>query len=235
MSIEIIAEIGQNHNGDMDLAKKMIHLASKSGANVAKFQLYDAKKLFPPREENEWFDYNCKTELSFEQVKELSLCCKENNIEFMASVFDTDRVEWLEEINVSRYKIASRSIFDKSLLDRLIKTNKPILISLGKWNSDFLPEIHANNKIDFLYCVSKYPTYLNDIHWKYLDFNKFSGFSDHTIGNTASMVAMSRGAKIIEKHFTLDKHMYGPDHSGSMTPVELSSLVNFKNEILQIL
>ena len=93
--MEIIAEIGQNHNGDMSLAKDLIFAAAEAGADVAKFQLYDAKKLFP-RDGNPWYEYNCKTELSREQVENLWQICEQANIEFMASVFDSGRIQWLE-------------------------------------------------------------------------------------------------------------------------------------------
>ena len=122
--MEIIAEIGQNHNGDLDLAKKLIHKAKENGANVAKFQLYDAKTLFP-REGNPWYEYNCNTELSRDDVEELFEECSKADIEFMASVFDTTRIGWLEELGVFRYKIASRSIYDQDIIESLKKTNKP--------------------------------------------------------------------------------------------------------------
>ena len=233
--IEIIAEIGQNFNGDIQLAKELIKLAKVNGADVAKFQIYDAKALFP-KENNPWYDYNCKTELSKENVKVLMDECNKLDIEFMASVFDEERVEWLEEIGVKRYKTASRSISDKLLINKIIATKKPTIISLGMWNDKELPNIETESKLDFLFCVSKYPTELTDLNFKNIDFvNKYSGFSDHTLGIVAPIVAMSRGAKIIEKHFTVDKNMYGPDHSGSMTPDELKELVKYKKEILQCL
>ena len=98
------------------------------------------------------------------------------------------------------------------------------------WNKEEFPEINSNGKISFLYCVSKYPTQLNDLNFSNIDFSKYDGFSDHTIGLNASMIAFARGAKIIEKHLTLDKKMFGPDHEGSITPDELKILVDFKND-----
>ena len=234
MKIEIIAEIGQNHNGDIDLAKKLIDLAKENGADVAKFQLYDARKLFPPKSENEWFDYNCQTELKEKDVIELSKYCKKLNIEFMASVFDIERLNWLEKINVNRYKVASRSIYDKLLIERIIKTNKQILVSLGFWKKNELPNFNSK-KIDYLYCISKYPTMLEDLKIQNINFDKYSGFSDHTLGIDASCVSIARGAKIIEKHFTIDKKMYGPDHSCSMTPDELKKLSDFRVNYLKMI
>ena len=155
--IELIAEIGQNHNGDMSLAKELIHAANDSGADVAKFQVYEAKSLFP-KEGNEWFEYNCKTELNSDQVFELSEECEKAGIEFMASVFDVMRIEWLERVGVKRYKIASRSIQDAALIGALVKTDKPLMVSLGMWKNKEFPVIKTQQKLDFLYCVSKYPT-----------------------------------------------------------------------------
>jgi sialic acid synthase SpsE len=233
--IEIIAEIGQNFNGDIGTAKKLIQLAKESGADVAKFQVYNARDLFE-KDNNPWFDYNCKTELTKEHINILVDECVRVGIEFMASVFDEERVEWLEEFEVKRYKIASRSIYNKSLVDKVIATNKPTIISLGIWDGDELPEFTSRAGVDYLYCVPKYPTALNDLDFKSIDFeHKYSGFSDHTLGIVAPIVALSRGARIIEKHFTADKNMYGPDHLGSMTPSELKELVTYKEGIAQCL
>lgn len=233
--IEIIAEIGQNFNGDIILAKELIRLAKLNGADVAKFQVYDAKALFP-KNGNEWYDYNCKTELTKEHLEILRDECDNIGIEFMASVFDEERVEWLERLGIKRFKIASRSVYDESLKNKIFSTKKPIIISLGMWDGDEFPEIKSPSKVDFLYCISKYPTNLECLHFNNVDFKeKYSGFSDHTLGIVAPIVAMSRGAKIIEKHFTLDKNMYGPDHSCSMNPDELKELVIFKDNILQCL
>jgi sialic acid synthase SpsE len=228
--MEIIAEIGQNHNGDMQLARRLIIKAKKAGAAVAKFQVYDARALFP-KSGNEWFDYNCKTELSRTDVEILASECERQGIEFMASVFDAERVAWLEGVGMRRYKIASRSVTDRALIDAVTKTGKPILVSLGMWSGAEFPEIAAAGGVKYLYCVSKYPTELSDLHFGEVDFTRYGGFSDHTVGVGAAMIALSRGAGIIEKHFTLDKLMYGPDHSGSMTPQELASLCAFRDDL----
>jgi len=231
--MEIIAEIGQNHNGDMELARRLIHSAKENGADVAKFQLYEARSLFS-RNDNPWFEYNCKTELSRKNIEDLNKICNEVGIEFMASAFDVERISWLEAINVKRHKVASRSIHDQTLVEALAKTGKPVLVSLGMWNEEKFPII-ASNEIDYLYCISKYPTPLKDIHLKDVDFSLYTGFSDHSIGISAACAALARGASIIEKHFTLDKSMYGPDHEGSMTPEELNNLSSFRNDMKECL
>jgi N-acetylneuraminate synthase/N,N'-diacetyllegionaminate synthase len=232
--MEIIAEIGQNHNGDMQLARRLIAEARAAGADVAKFQVYDARALFP-KEGNEWYDYNCKTELGRADIEMLANECAREGIEFMASVFDVERVGWLEQVGMRRYKIASRSVRDNELIEAVAKTGKPMLVSLGMWGEPDFPKIVAPGGVEFLYCVSKYPTEFSDLQFRGVDFAKYAGFSDHTLGIDAAMIALSRGARIIEKHFTVDKDMYGPDHSGSMTPSELASLSSFRRNLASAL
>lgn len=231
--MEIIAEIGQNHNGDIELARRLICAAKGGGADVAKFQLYDARSLFP-KEGNPWFDYNCTTELSRDDVERLSRTCDEVGIEFMASVFDVERLAWLEEVGVKRHKLASRSVRDKALVDAMAATGKPVLMSLGMWDEAEFPPF-PNDKVNYLYCISKYPTPLEELHLSKIDFSRYAGFSDHSIGISAAVAALARGAGVIEKHFTLDKTMYGPDHEGSMTPGELRQLANFRDDFRKCL
>jgi len=232
--LEIIAEIGQNHNGDMDMAIELIQQAKENGADVAKFQLYDAKTLFP-KDGNEWFDYNCKTELTRDQLKLLSIECERIGIEFMSSVFDIERIFWLEDIGVRRYKIASRSVYDIDLISAVAKTSKRIIMSLGHWRGEELPSYEVPGGVDFLYCISKYPTPLNEVKLSIVDFKVLSGFSDHTLGITSCIAAFSRGARIVEKHFPLDKQLYGPDHACSMDPNELKQLSQYRDELMSCL
>lgn len=233
MSVQIIAEIGQNHNGDMSLAKKLIEKAKECGADVAKFQLFDAQNLFKI-DNNPWYDYNLKTEISRKQLDGLYRICSDLNIEFMATPFDVERVDWLESLNVKRYKIASRSIYDRGLIEKVLTTEKPMIVSLGMWNNPEFPEIKGPS-VDFLYCISEYPTPLERLNLGAVDFEKYSGFSDHTIGIMAALTAVARGARIIEKHFTLDKTMYGPDHMGSMDVNDLERLVTCCQEVTKSL
>jgi len=232
--MEIIAEIGQNHNGDMCLARELIDSAKNNGADVAKFQLFDARALFP-KEGNPWYEYNLSTELSRDDVNILAAYCEKVGIEFMSSVFDVERISWLEEVNVNRYKIASRSVTDKQLISACAATGKPLIVSLGMWDDDDFPDISAAGDVGFLHCISKYPTELRDVELGSIDFKRYAGFSDHTIGIASSLAAFARGAGIVEKHFTLDKNMHGPDHEGSMTPVELRDLSDYRNSFLQLL
>jgi N,N'-diacetyllegionaminate synthase len=231
--ILIIAEIGQNHNGDMEIARKLISVAREEGADIAKFQLYEVDTIFPPS--FEWYQEAKEAQLTREQVRELADWCREAGIEFMASVFDIERVAWCEEIGMRRYKIASRSINDKQLIDAVAGTGKDIIASLGMYQGEKFPRIDTRGRVDFLYCVARYPTLPQDLDFGQVDFKKYSGFSDHTIGIEAALVAMARGARIIEKHFTLDKKMHGPDHAGSMEPQELRQIVEFARRFEPIL
>jgi len=229
----IIAEIGQNHNGDMEIAKKLVSLAKENGADIAKFQLYEVDSIFPPT--FEWYKEAKESQLAREQVLELANWCKVVGIEFMASVFDPERVEWCQEAGMKRYKIASRSIYDKKLIKDIASTGKDIIASLGMYHEKGFPRINTRGKVDFLYCIAKYPALPEDLDFLGVDFNKYSGFSDHTIGIEAVLVAIARGAKIIEKHFTINKKMHGPDHALSMEPDELKQIVDYSKKFERIL
>ncbi len=231
--MEIIAEIGQNHNGDMTLAKELIIAAKESGADVAKFQIFNAEETFGT-ENNPWIDYNKKTELSRDDVNLLHEECQSHRIEFMSSIFHSRYIDWLEYLNVKRYKVASRSIHNKNLINSLLLLKKPLIISLGFWKEENFPNFDLKNKIDYLYCISKYPTDLSDLNLNIVNFKEYSGFSDHSTGTSAAIYALSNGAKIIEKHFTLDKNMYGPDHNLSANPEELTSIVKFRDDLKKI-
>lgn len=230
--MEIIAEIGQNHNGDMVLAFELIQCAKENGADIAKFQVFDVDKVLK-KENNPWYDYNCRSQLSRDQINIIFEECQKVDIEFMASVFDVERVTWLEDLGVKRHKIASRSINDIELINALKKTGKPIIASLGMWHGDKFPNFNSKSPVDFLYCVSKYPAKLAELKLGLVDFNSYAGYSDHTLGVSAAIAALSRGARIIEKHLTLDKNMYGPDHSCSMSPDELNFIHKFRLDLKQ--
>lgn len=229
----VIAEIGQNHNGDMEMARELITAAKEADAAVAKFQLFDVEAIFPP--DDKWNTERKKAQLSREQVQELADYCEKTGIEFMASVFDTERVKWCQDIGMKRYKIASLSIYDSQLIDAIADTGKDIIASLGMYREKGFPRIKTSGRVDFLYCVAKYPAYPEDLNFLTVDFNEFSGFSDHTIGIEASLIAMARGARIIEKHFTLDKKLPGPNHIHSVEPDELKQMVEFSRKCDNIL
>lgn len=232
--MKIIAEIGQNHDGDIDLAIELIDLAAQAGAHIAKFQLYNAKKLFPGPDANPWYEYNLSTELTYEHLSRLVKHCKDRKIQFMASVFDEERLGWLERQSVAMHKIASRSVTDTGLVNKVLSTGKPTLLSLGQWQKPFLPFNSHSNLPLYLHCISQYPAPLHSLNLFEVDFSLISGFSDHSEGIHASIAAIALGAEYIEKHFTIDKTRFGPDHSCSMIPSELFELSSFANSIKEI-
>ena len=221
----IIAEIGQNWNGIIRLAKEMIISAKENGADLAKFQLYDSKRLYGEKQ---------NTELIKSQAKELFEWGEKHGIEVFFSVFDVERFRWCEEIGVKRYKVASRSNTDKVLARRLIASRKPLIISMN--SPLYSHSIWRKVSYKILYCISNYPTRLSELHFETIKFGSwFAGFSDHTIGIDAAKIAISRGAKIIEKHFTFDKSFEGPDHFHSMIPEELKELRRFYDTVQEAL
>jgi N-acetylneuraminate synthase/N,N'-diacetyllegionaminate synthase len=225
----VIAEIGLNHNGNMQLAHCLIEEAAAAGADIAKFQFFDISQYFGP--EFEWYDACMAARLDYAQAAELKAHCDQVGIEFASSAFDVRGVEWCERLGVRRHKLASRCIGQQDVVDAMISTGKPMLVSLGMWSGEDFPPIDSSGGVDFLYCIAKYPTEPADIHFDRVDFRRYAGFSDHTIGTTAAKVALARGARIVEKHFTLSKRLYGPDQRGSAEPHELREIVEFARSV----
>ena len=244
--IEIIAECGINHNGDMLKADYMIAKAKSAGADVAKFQLFNAERLI--EEINPGLpDYNKKwvqrTELNKDQLAKLVHVCKRMDIEFMASAFDVEMVEWLEEVGVKRHKIPKFLSTDEKFCRKVMTTGKQVIVSADK-RLNFLmhpvdPEFIPHPRVSFLYCIAKYPASLTDYRMTTGTFRKdrrfdvygYDGVSDHTVGISCSVYAMSVGARIVEKHFTLDRGMDGPDHSCSCEFNELWELCKMRDDI----
>ncbi len=225
----IIAEIGINHNGNINLAHELIRQAKLCGADIAKFQFYDPDKIFGPKgtyPDKKNYEFALSVQFNFAQAKVLKRWSDEEGIEFMASVFDLERFGWIESLGVRRHKIASRSVQDKELCREILKTGKETFISLGFWKGKGVPYKDKNAR--YLYCVPKYPCEYSDIELPASFAGlPYQGFSDHTIGIEMSLIAVARGANIIEKHFTLNKGLVGPDHVCSMTPQELSDLSKY--------
>jgi N,N'-diacetyllegionaminate synthase len=228
----IIAECGHNWNGNMETAKKMIEVAKECGADVVKFQLYNTDDLNTGH-----YDELKKSELNQKQIEELIKECQNQKIEFMASAFDNERLGWILPYS-KRLKIASRSIYNRELINEMAKTAKQIIVSLGKFKEIQFPYIRANNVgVDFLYCVSQYPTKWEDVNLLRIRFQPgaYTGISDHTTGIEVPLVAVSRGAKIVEKHFTLSRRLPGCDQVCSLEPKELKKMVEEIRKIEYIL
>ena len=220
-SLEIIAEIHPQHGGDMGVAREMIREAKRNGADVAKFQLYDAEALLGPA----W----AYLELGRDDVRRLKAWCDQDGIEFMASVFDRERLGWCEELDVARYKIASGTVAkDPDLCGAVLDQGKETIVSLGHWDGLEKP-FGQEDRIHYLYCKAKYPAFYEDMADFPDDFDAagLAGYSDHTLGIELPLLAIARGARIIEKHMTLDKTQTKPTekaHVCSMTPEELAVL-----------
>jgi N-acetylneuraminate synthase/N,N'-diacetyllegionaminate synthase len=223
----VIAEIGINHNGSVHVAHELIRQARIAGADIAKFQFYDPYKIFGPEGSHPnaaALAQALTVQFGFEEARQLKTWCDEAGIEFMASVFDLERFGWMEQLGVKRHKIASRSVENRELCERILATGQETFISLGFWDGPGVPYSRPNAK--YLYCVPKYPCPQEALALpKVFADSVYTGFSDHTLGIEAALVAVGRGARILEKHFTLNKGLAGPDHVCSATPDELAELV----------
>lgn len=218
--VKIISEIHPQHYGSMSEIKRMILQNKMNGADYVKVQLYDSQLLFNNKD-REYLN------ISKQELFEIYNFGKTVGIEIFASIFDEKRVDWCEEVGIGLYKIASRSVENRKLCDKIISTNKPVIISLGMYDYKNKELPYKSKNLIYLYCVSKYPTLLKDLEMP--DFNNsfFSGFSDHTVGIGASLYAVSRGAKYIEKHYSNNKSMNVDTqmaHVCSMDDKELSKL-----------
>lgn len=217
-----IAEIGLNHNGNLDLCFELIRQAKYAGADIAKLQLGWRGK------EGE-FNY-----IDEESLMCITRACDYFDIEFMVSIFTSDAYALARKIPFTRYKIASRTVKDDlPLVKDIVSEGKPTIISLGMWEGGGLPITNAEN-VDYLWCKSKYPAFpwdITELPESWADI-PHAGYSDHTIGIEVPLMAVARGAKIIEKHFTLDKSDTTiRDHALSATPQEFLQLTTLGRNI----
>jgi N,N'-diacetyllegionaminate synthase len=247
--IYIIAEVGVNHNGSLKEAKRLIKAAKKTGVDAVKFQTFKASSLvvketkkanYQRTQFNEESQYEMlkKLELTKDDFKELKAYTEDNNLDFLSSAFDMESLDFLISLDLKIYKIPSGEITNKPLLRKIGSLNQPTILSTGmctleeiKKSLNTLIESGLNKKnITVLHCNTDYPTNFKDVHLRAMVGMKDLlgvnvGYSDHTIGSEVSVGAVALGATIIEKHFTMDKEMMGPDHSSSLEPKELEHLV----------
>ena len=228
----IIAEIASNWEGSFIKATKLIQESKNAGADAVKFQMWRANDLYSNKHPN--WKFIKKSEITFEKAKKLKKIADKIGIEFFCSAFYPEAIEILEKLKVKRYKIASRTCLLKDphsleTLESKSLTKKPVIISMGMGGSKKkIDKIFSKNKKTFCYCISKYPTNINKINWK--TAIKFDGFSDHTLGITASIIFAilkkqnNSSDILIEKHVKL-KNSQGPDVSSSINTQELSELV----------
>ena len=242
--IYFIAEIGLNHNGDIDLAKKLIDVAVEAGCDAVKFQKRTPELCVPDDQkmierETPWgvmtyIDYRHRIEFGANEYSIIDQYCKEKNIEWFVSTWDDESVDEMEKLGVGAYKIPSACITDKSMLKKLRDTNKPIIISTGMSTLDEISEAASffdNDTLSILHCTSSYPcpheeVNLNMIHTLNKLFpDHVVGYSGHESGLQITLAAVAMGAKIIERHITLDRTMWGSDQAASVEPHGLKNLL----------
>lgn len=222
--VTIISEIHPQHHGSMDEIKRMILQSKIGGADYVKVQLYSSQKLF----KNNDREY---AEIEKAELKEISEYSRNIGIEPMASIFDEARVDWCEELNFKTYKIASVSINEEKLCKKILSLKKPVIASLGMYNFKQKGVPFDNKNISYLYCISNYPTKFSEIEMPDFKNSFFSGFSDHTIGIGACLYAVSRGAKIIEKHFSTNKSINCETEKAHVCSMNLEDLKTLRENV----
>ena len=244
----IIAEAGVNHNGNFELAKKMILEGKKAGVDAVKFQTFIASNLVSSYAKKA--DYQMKStdnkesqqdmlkklELSFQEFHLLKEYAAELNIDFLSTPFDEESIDFLDTLNMPFWKIPSGEITNLPYLIKIAKTKKPIILSTGMSTMEEIAEMldvfcdYNRNDITLLHCNTEYPTPFQDVNLYAMKtlkekFHVNVGYSDHTKGIEVPIAAVALGATVIEKHFTLDRNMLGPDHKASLEPGELAEMV----------
>ena len=246
MKAYIIAEIGVNHNGSVKIAKNMIKSASECGVDAVKFQTFNTNELVTENaktanyqkinaNEDSQFEMLNKLELSFDEFKEIRDYALENNVMFISSPFDTESVDMLEKLHVPLYKLGSGELTNFELIDYVQKTGKPMIISTGMATLEEIKEtydyINDKENLTILHCITGYPTSFEEANLNFIktlqsEFDVPIGFSDHSPGIELPIAAVALGACVVEKHFTLDKNMEGPDHKASLNPEEFKAMVD---------
>ena len=250
MKVLIIAEAGVNHNGSLEAAKQLVVAASEAGANMIKFQTFSADRLVIKSANKAEYQNQTtddlesqhemirKLELSLEMHKDLLLFCKQCNIEFFSTGFDIQSIDLLINLGLKQFKIPSGEITNLPYLRHIGKFGKPVILSTGM---AILGEIEAaldvletsgtsRNLVTVLHCNTEYPTPMEDVNLRAMLSIRDAlgvdvGYSDHTLGIEVPVAAVALGATVIEKHFTLDRTLPGPDHRASLEPYELKAMV----------
>ena len=242
----IIAEAGVNHNGDMNLAKKLIDEAKKAGADYVKFQTavnptskYAPKAEYQKREtgaDETQLQMALKLRLTLDQHYELYEYCKKAGISYLSTAFDIDSVHFLDSLHLPFWKIPSGEITNLPYLLEIARTHQPIVMSTGMAEMDEIETTirilkeNGSGEITLLQCHTDYPTKMENVNLRAMNtladhFHLPVGLSDHSIGIEVPIAAVAMGAVVIEKHFTLDRNMYGPDHKASIEPDGLREMI----------
>lgn len=257
----IIAEAGVNHNGDINIAKKLIDAAVEAGVDYVKFQTFKADTLVSPSAKKASYQstnindgddsqYNMlkKLELSHENHLELMAYCLEKKIHFFSTAFDVEGVNYLNNLGLTFFKIPSGEITNYPYIRAVALCGKPVIMSTGMCTEKEIKDAVdvllsfglKKDQISILHCNTEYPTPMKDVNLKAMlsiknIFGVQIGYSDHTLGIEVPIAAVALGAKIIEKHFTLDRNLPGPDHIASLEPHELKEMVKSIRNIEQAL
>lgn len=248
MRVFIIAEAGVNHNGSLEIAKKMVDSAKDIGADCIKFQTFVSKNIVSKNAEKaayqkvqtevseSQFDMLKRLELSFSEFVELKEYCLRNEIEFLSTAFDIESIHFLDTLGMQRWKIPSGDITNLPYLIEIAKLKKEVILSTGMCTIDEIEDAlitlkkYGTNNIVILHCTTEYPAPYAEVNLNVLKrlrerFNVHIGYSDHTKGIEVPIAAVALGATVIEKHFTLDQNMDGPDHKASIEPLEFKNMV----------
>ncbi len=250
MSVFIIAEAGVNHNGSIELAKRLIDVAADAGADAVKFQTFKTENLVSKNADKaeyqkettdskeSQFDMIKKLELDLDTHNDLITYCNEKNIMFLSTPFDLDSIDMLNDLGLDIFKIPSGEITNLPYLRKIGTLNKKVILSTGMADMTEIEDalnilINAGTKkenITVLHANTMYPTPMKDVILRAMNtigdsFDIAYGYSDHTLGIEVDIAAVAMGASVIEKHFTLDNKMQGPDHKASLEPDELVAMV----------
>lgn len=244
----IIAEVGVNHNGDLNLAKDLISKAAECGADCVKFQTFKAERVVVADAPKAHYQLKTtdagesqlemlrKLELDKDFYQEVLKCCEREGVFFMSTPYNEEDLEFLEDLGVEAYKLASIHAAEPSFAAHVASTGKPLILSTGMATlgeiDQALRAIRAtgNDQVVLLQCTTNYPSLPEDVNLLAMKsmadvFDIIVGYSDHTVGDVACVASIALGAKVIEKHFTLDKSLPGPDHTSSSEPEEFAKLV----------
>lgn len=257
MGVYIIAEAGVNHNGSLDLACRLVDAAKAAGADCIKFQTFRAQNLVSRNAgkadyqkdttgDGSQADMLTKLELSYDAFSRLKQYCEEVGITFLSTPFDLESAAFLDQLGVPFWKIPSGEVTNLPYLEALAKTGRPVVMSTGMCEMDEIEAAlrvlreHETSDIRLLHCNTEYPTPFADVNLRAMEtmrdaFGVEVGYSDHTKGIEVPIAAAALGATIIEKHFTLDRNMDGPDHKASLEPEELAAMVSAIRNIEQAL
>lgn len=246
--VYIIAEAGVNHNGEIKIALELIDRAKEAGADCVKFQTFTAGNVVTKTaikaeyqksttgELQSQLDMLKKLELTKKELIYLKEYCENTNIDFLSTPFDLESIDFLKSLKIEKWKIPSGEITNLPYLIKIAKTKVPVILSTGMATLEEVEEAinilkdHGASEISLLHCTTEYPTPFEDVNLNAMltmkeKFNLSIGYSDHTMGIEIPISAVAMGAIIIEKHFTLDRNMEGPDHQASLEPDELRAMV----------